>query len=93
MQDDTKIELVYLYHFCNYMCEFSQPCVFILQALMAQCSAQVKPVSLELGGLAPMIVFDTANIADMVKGTLFSKYRNCGQTCISPQNFFIQEGL
>jgi len=60
---------------------------------MAQCSAQVKPVSLELGGLAPMIVFDTANIADMVKGTLFSKYRNCGQTCISPQNFFIQEGI
>lgn len=61
--------------------------------LMAQCSATVKRISLELGGLAPLIVFDTAKVPDVVKGTVFSKYRNCGQTCISPQNFFVQEGI
>lgn len=59
---------------------------------MASCSAQVKRISLELGGLAPLVVFDSAVIPDVVKGTAFSKFRNSGQTCISPQNFFVQEG-
>ncbi|KAF6028509.1 Ssadh [Bugula neritina] len=52
-----------------------------------------KRISLELGGLAPLIVFDSADLSKVVSGTLFAKFRNCGQACISAQNFFIQEGI
>ncbi len=51
--------------------------------LMAQCAAQVKKVSLELGGNAPFIVFDDADLDEAVAGALVCKYRNSGQTCIS----------
>ena len=51
--------------------------------LMAQCATQVKKVSLELGGNAPFIVFDDADLDEAVAGALLCKYRNSGQTCIS----------
>ena len=51
--------------------------------LMAQCAAQVKKVSLELGGNAPFIVFDDADLEAAVEGALICKFRNSGQTCIS----------
>ena len=51
--------------------------------LMRQCADTVKKVSLELGGNAPLIVFNSADIQTAVQGTMFSKFRNTGQTCIS----------
>ena len=62
------------------------------QLLMAGCASQVKRISLELGGLAPLIVFNSAIISDVVKGTAYAKFRNSGQACVSPQNFYVQEG-
>ena len=53
------------------------------KGLMAQCASTVKSVSLELGGNAPMIVFNSANIETAVKGCMIAKFRNTGQTCIS----------
>lgn len=61
--------------------------------LMAQCAATVKKISLELGGNAPFIVFDDANIDDAVTGAIMSKYRNSGQTCICANRIFVQEGI
>src|SRR2546429_7018367 len=61
--------------------------------LMAQCAAQVKKVSLELGGNAPFIVFDDADLDEAVAGALLCKYRNSGQTCISANRIFAQEGI
>ena len=60
---------------------------------MSQCASQVKRVSLELGGLAPFVVFDSADLTKVGTGIVFSKYRNAGQTCISSQNFLLQEGM
>jgi len=59
---------------------------------MAQCAPTIKRVSLELGGLAPFIIFDSADLDKVKTGATFSKFRNAGQTCISSQNYFIQEG-
>ena len=59
--------------------------------LMAQCAGQVKKVSLELGGNAPFIVFDDAQLDDAVAGTLLCKYRNSGQTCISANRIYVHE--
>ena len=59
--------------------------------LMAQCAAQVKKVSLELGGNAPFIVFDDADLDEAVAGALICKFRNSGQTCISANRFFVQD--
>lgn len=53
------------------------------KVLMRQCADTVKKVSLELGGNAPLIVFDSADIQTAIQGTMFSKFRNTGQTCIS----------
>ena len=50
---------------------------------MAQCAGTVKKVSLELGGNAPLLVFDSADIELAVKGTMAAKFRNTGQACIS----------
>jgi succinate-semialdehyde dehydrogenase/glutarate-semialdehyde dehydrogenase len=50
--------------------------------LMAQCATTVKKVSLELGGNAPFIVFDDADLDAAVEGAIASKYRNTGQTCV-----------
>src|SRR5207245_5111119 len=61
--------------------------------LMAQCAAQVKKVSLELGGNAPFIVFDDADLDEAVAGALICKYRNSGQTCISANRILVQAGI
>src|SRR6478735_11250424 len=61
--------------------------------LMAQCAGQVKKVSLELGGNAPFIVFDDADLDEAVAGALLCKYRNSGQTCISANRILVQEGI
>ena len=58
--------------------------------LMAQCAGQVKKVSLELGGNAPFIVFDDADIDEAVAGALLCKFRNSGQTCISANRIYVQ---
>ena len=61
--------------------------------LMRQCADQVKKVSLELGGNAPFIVFDDADLEEAVAGALLCKYRNSGQTCISANRMLVQEGI
>ncbi len=61
--------------------------------LMQQAAATVKKVSLELGGHAPMLVFDDADLDKAVEGAIATKLRNCGQTCISTNRFYIQEGI
>ena len=58
--------------------------------LMAQCAGQVKKVSLELGGNAPFIVFDDADLDEAVAGALLCKFRNSGQTCISANRIYVQ---
>ncbi|MCM0082032.1 NADP-dependent succinate-semialdehyde dehydrogenase [Geomonas sp. Red32] len=61
--------------------------------LMAQCAGTVKKVSLELGGNAPFIVFDDADIDAAVEGALISKFRNTGQTCVCTNRFLVQDGV
>jgi succinate-semialdehyde dehydrogenase/glutarate-semialdehyde dehydrogenase len=61
--------------------------------LMAQCAAQIKKVSLELGGNAPFIVFDDADLEAAVAGAMMCKFRNSGQTCISANRFLVQDGI
>src|SRR5574340_83781 len=61
--------------------------------LMQQCATTVKKVSLELGGNAPFIVFDDADIDSAVEGAMASKYRNSGQTCVCANRLFIQDGV
>jgi succinate-semialdehyde dehydrogenase / glutarate-semialdehyde dehydrogenase len=61
--------------------------------LMRQCAAGLKRVSLELGGNAPFIVFDDADLEAAVAGAKLCKYRNSGQTCISANRFLIQDGI
>ena len=61
--------------------------------LIKQCADTVKKLSLELGGNAPFIVFDDADIDAAVEGALASKYRNAGQTCVCANRFYVQEGV
>ena len=61
--------------------------------LMAQCAGQVKKVSLELGGNAPFIIFDDADLSEAVAGAIMCKFRNSGQTCISANRFLVQDGI
>jgi succinate-semialdehyde dehydrogenase/glutarate-semialdehyde dehydrogenase len=61
--------------------------------LYAQSAGTVKRLSLELGGNAPMVVFDDANLDLAVKGTLLAKYRNAGQTCVCANRIFVQAGI
>jgi succinate-semialdehyde dehydrogenase/glutarate-semialdehyde dehydrogenase len=61
--------------------------------LMAQCSSTVKKLSLELGGNAPFIVFDDADLDAAVEGAVASKYRNTGQTCVCTNRFLVQESV
>jgi succinate-semialdehyde dehydrogenase/glutarate-semialdehyde dehydrogenase len=63
------------------------------KTLMAQCASTVKKVSLELGGNAPFIVFDDADLDAAVEGALASKYRNMGQTCVCANRFLVQESV
>jgi succinate-semialdehyde dehydrogenase/glutarate-semialdehyde dehydrogenase len=61
--------------------------------LMEQCSKQLKKISLELGGNAPFLVFDDADLDAAVAGTVQCKYRNSGQTCISANRILVQDGI
>ncbi len=61
--------------------------------LMAQCAGTMKKVSLELGGNAPFIVFDDADLDIAVQGAIASKYRNTGQTCVCANRLLVQEGV
>src|SRR6059058_9945 len=61
--------------------------------LMEQCAATVKKTSMELGGNAPFIVFDDADIDAAVKGAIASKYRNAGQTCVCANRLLVQDGV
>ena len=61
--------------------------------LMAQSAPTVKKMSLELGGNAPFIVFDDADIDSAVEGAFASKYRNAGQTCVCTNRFYVQDGV
>ncbi len=61
--------------------------------LMAQCAGTVKKVSLELGGNAPFIVFDDADLDAAVAGAIASKYRNAGQTCVCANRILVQDGV
>ncbi|WP_159237667.1 NADP-dependent succinate-semialdehyde dehydrogenase [Raoultella terrigena] len=61
--------------------------------LMAQCAQDIKKVSLELGGNAPFIVFDDADLDKAVEGALASKFRNAGQTCVCANRLYVQEGV
>ena len=61
--------------------------------LMAQCARTVKKVSLELGGNAPFIVFDDADLDAAVNGAMAAKFRNAGQVCVSPNRLFVQSRI
>ncbi len=61
--------------------------------LMAQCAQTVKKLSLELGGNAPFIVFDDADIDSAVEGAFASKYRNAGQTCVCSNRIYVQDAV
>jgi succinate-semialdehyde dehydrogenase/glutarate-semialdehyde dehydrogenase len=61
--------------------------------LMEQCAGSIKKVSLELGGNAPFIVFDDADLDAAVQGAIASKYRNTGQTCVCANRLLVQDGV
>jgi succinate-semialdehyde dehydrogenase/glutarate-semialdehyde dehydrogenase len=61
--------------------------------LMSQCAGTVKKISLELGGNAPFIVFDDADLDAAVEGAMASKYRNTGQTCVCANRIYVQDGV
>ncbi len=61
--------------------------------LMEQCAATVKRTSMELGGNAPFIVFDDADIDEAVKGAMICKFRNAGQTCVCANRMLVQDGV
>ena len=61
--------------------------------LMQQCAKDIKKVSLELGGNAPFIVFDDADLDKAVEGALSSKFRNAGQTCVCANRLYVQDGV
>ncbi|HTZ78496.1 MAG TPA: NADP-dependent succinate-semialdehyde dehydrogenase [Stellaceae bacterium] len=63
------------------------------KVLMAQCAGTVKKLSLELGGNAPFIVFNDADLDLAVKGAIASKYRNAGQTCVCANRILVQDGV
>ncbi|NHN39872.1 NAD-dependent succinate-semialdehyde dehydrogenase [Pseudomaricurvus alcaniphilus] len=63
------------------------------KTLMAQCIPTCKKTSMELGGNAPFIVFDDANLDEAVQGALASKYRNSGQTCVCSNRLLVQAGV
>ena len=61
--------------------------------LAAQCAPTIKKLSLELGGNAPFIVFDDADLDSAVEGAMVSKYRNAGQTCVCANRLYVQNGV
>ena len=63
------------------------------RVLMRQCAESIKKLSLELGGNAPFIVFDDADLDKAVEGALASKFRNAGQTCVCANRLYVQDGV
>src|SRR5207247_7170940 len=63
------------------------------QKLIAGAAKNVKPLSLELGGLAPVLVFDDADLEKAVDGALLAKFRNTGQSCIAANRIYVQRGI
>ncbi len=63
------------------------------KTLIRQCASTVKKVSMELGGNAPFIVFDDADVDSAVQGAIISKYRNASQTCVCANRVYVQEGV
>ena len=63
------------------------------KVLIRQCASTVKRVSMELGGNAPFIVFDDADVDAAVQGAIISKYRNAGQTCVCANRIYVQAGV
>ncbi len=63
------------------------------KALYRQCAGTVKKLTLELGGNAPLIVFDDADLDSAIAGTMASKYRNAGQTCVCANRILVQSGI
>jgi len=63
------------------------------KTLIRQCASTVKKVSMELGGNAPFIVFDDADVDSAVQGAIVCKYRNAGQTCVCANRIYVQEGV
>jgi succinate-semialdehyde dehydrogenase/glutarate-semialdehyde dehydrogenase len=63
------------------------------KTLLAQCAATVKKVSMELGGNAPFIIFDDADLDQAVKGVMASKFRNAGQTCVCANRIFVHDDV
>ena len=63
------------------------------RVLMQQCAPTIKKLSLELGGNAPFIVFDDADLDAAVEGAIISKYRNAGQTCVCANRLYVQDGV
>ncbi|MDO6670544.1 NAD-dependent succinate-semialdehyde dehydrogenase [Cobetia amphilecti] len=63
------------------------------KTLMAQCASTVKKTAMELGGNAPFIVFDDADLDAAVDGAIASKFRNAGQTCVCTNRFLVQDGV
>ena len=61
--------------------------------LLAQCASTVKKTAMELGGNAPFIVFDDADVDAAVNGAIASKFRNAGQTCVCTNRFLVQDGI
>jgi succinate-semialdehyde dehydrogenase/glutarate-semialdehyde dehydrogenase len=61
--------------------------------LIAKCAGTVKKVSMELGGNAPFIVFDDADLDRAIEGAMVAKYRNSGQTCVCTNRFYVQSGI
>lgn len=63
------------------------------RVLYRNCADGIKKIGLELGGNAPFIVFESANLAKAVAGAMVSKFRNCGQACVASNRFFVQENV
>ena len=63
------------------------------RVLMQQCAPTIKKLSLELGGNAPFIVFDDADLDAAIEGAIASKYRNAGQTCVCANRLYVQDGV
>jgi succinate-semialdehyde dehydrogenase/glutarate-semialdehyde dehydrogenase len=63
------------------------------KVLLEQCAKTVKKVGMELGGNAPFIVFDDADLPNAVQGAMASKYRNAGQTCVCANRIYVQDGV
>ena len=61
--------------------------------LLEQCAPTIKKTSMELGGNAPFIVFDDADLEAAVQGALIAKYRNCGQACVAANRMLVQDGI